>query len=144
MEYQELHQGELAEKYLNGQLDPATQDEFELHILECPACQKTVELLQTVRDDLAAHAHEIRAYSPVSRGYLRWAWIAVAGLVVVAGGIGVRQVLVQQQENAPVACNIPSVVSSPAVQSAGANAQLASRSRTDSEVKVAAEDRDGD
>jgi uncharacterized membrane protein YukC len=97
MECQEFDQRGIAEKYLNGQLDPATLDEFELHILECPSCQQTLELLQTIRDDLAAHAHQIRAHSSAAHGYFRWAWIAITGFVVIAGGIGVRQVLLYRQ-----------------------------------------------
>jgi len=42
MECQELQHSELAEKYVSGQLDPATQDQFEMHILDCPACQQRV------------------------------------------------------------------------------------------------------
>jgi anti-sigma factor RsiW len=43
MQCQELHRDELAEKYLNGQLDPAAQDEFEIHLLECVQCLRQVE-----------------------------------------------------------------------------------------------------
>jgi anti-sigma factor RsiW len=60
MECQELHQGELAEKYLNGQLDPATQDDFEVHILECARCLNRVEAMQTLREELSRRTHQIR------------------------------------------------------------------------------------
>jgi hypothetical protein len=46
MERQQLHRDELAEKYLNGQLGPGTQDEFEVHILECSHCLRQVEAVQ--------------------------------------------------------------------------------------------------
>lgn len=132
MECQQLGQSGMAEKYLSGQLDPTTLDEFELHILECPSCQRTLELLQTIRDDLAAHAHEIRAYSPAPRGYLRWAWIASTGSVVIAGGMGVRRVVVHQQGHAPVAHNVPPAVPRARAQTPVANPELASRSRANS------------
>jgi TolA-binding protein len=79
---------DLATKYLNGQLNPAAQDDFELHILECRDCQHSLEALQAMRDALAARAHEIRSYSSVARGRLRWEWIGVAALFVVACGFG--------------------------------------------------------
>ena len=62
---------ELAEKYLNGQLDEAEQDTFEIHILECGQCLDTVELLQAVRFDLTERASVIRTQTPAVRGWLR-------------------------------------------------------------------------
>ncbi|PYX11956.1 MAG: hypothetical protein DMG85_03890 [Acidobacteria bacterium] len=63
MECQELHRSELAEKYLNGQLDPATRDDFEVHILECPQCLQDVEAVLALREQLADRAPQIRADS---------------------------------------------------------------------------------
>ena len=92
MECQELQHSELAEKYVSGQLDPATQDQFEMHILDCPACQRRVELLQTVREDLAVHAHEIREYSIAPRRrFWSWSWVAVAAMFVIVGGLGLKE-----------------------------------------------------
>ena len=65
MECQELHRSELAEKYLNGQLDPATRDDFEVHILECPRCLQGVEAVLALREQLADRAPKIRAYSQI-------------------------------------------------------------------------------
>lgn len=79
---------DLATKYLNGQLNPAAQDDFELHILECRNCQHALEALQAMRDALAARAHEIRSYSSVARGRLRWEWVGAAALFVIACGFG--------------------------------------------------------
>ncbi len=56
MECQELHRDELAEKYLNGRLDSATRDEFEVHILECARCLRSLEAIQILRQELAARA----------------------------------------------------------------------------------------
>jgi len=56
-----LHRDELAEKYLHGHLDPAAQDEFEVHILECAQCLRQVEAVQTLRQELAERAPQIRA-----------------------------------------------------------------------------------
>jgi anti-sigma factor RsiW len=53
MECHESHRDESAEKYLNGQLDPAARDEFEVHILECTECLRRVEALEMLRHELA-------------------------------------------------------------------------------------------
>lgn len=88
MACRDVDKNDLASKYLNGQLDPAAQDDFELHILECRNCQHSLEALQAMRDVLAARAHEIRSYSSVAHGRLRWEWIGAAALFVVACGFG--------------------------------------------------------
>jgi anti-sigma factor RsiW len=89
MECQELHRDDVAEKYLNGQLDPAAQDEFEAHILECPQCLRKVEAVQALRQELADRAHQIRAYSQVERSRFRWQWVTAAAFAVVVCGLGV-------------------------------------------------------
>ena len=86
-----VDQAEVIPKYLNGQLDPAAQDNFEVHILECPECQDAVELFQSVREQLEASAHEIRSYQVAGRN--RWrSWATVAACCVIAVLIGIRQV----------------------------------------------------
>lgn len=84
-----MNRDELAEKYLSGQLDAAAHDEFEVHILECAPCLRQVEAVQTLRDQLADRALEIRAYSQIERSPFRWRWAAVAafGLLVCALGL---------------------------------------------------------
>lgn len=84
----DVEKNDFAAKYLNGQLDPATQGDFELHILECRDCQDSLDALQAVRDDLAAHAHEIRSHSSFTRGHLRWVWVGAAGLFAMICGLG--------------------------------------------------------
>lgn len=95
----DVEKNDLAEKYLNGQLDPATEDDFELHILECRNCQDFLEALQAVRDDLAAHAHEIRSHSTFTRGHLRWAWVGVAALFAMVCGLGAARFALRHQWN---------------------------------------------
>ena len=89
MDCHELERSELAEKYLSGQLDPALQDEFETHILECPRCLRTLEVLQNVRDDLADRAHLIRSHSAVQHVRLRW-WVAAVPVLAIATVVGFR------------------------------------------------------
>lgn len=89
MECQELHRDDVAEKYLNGQLDPAARDEFEVHILECRQCLRRVEAVQALRQELADHAHQIRAYSQVERSWFRWQWVTATAFALVVCGLGV-------------------------------------------------------
>ncbi len=67
MACQALHRDELAEKYLNGQMDRSARDEFEIHFLECADCQRHVEALQTLRHELTEAAPRIRAYSSATK-----------------------------------------------------------------------------
>ncbi len=67
MECQALHRDELAEKYLNGQMDRSARDEFEIHLLECSDCQRHVEALQALRHELTEAAPRIRAYPPAAK-----------------------------------------------------------------------------
>ena len=76
MECQELHRSELAEKYFNGQLDPATRDDFEVHILECPQCLQDVEAVLALREQLADRASQIRAYSKIEGSQFLGRWIS--------------------------------------------------------------------
>jgi TolA-binding protein len=89
MECQELHRDEVAEKYLNERLDPSARDEFEVHILACAQCLQRVEAVQTLRQELAERAHQIRAYSEVERFRFRWRWVTVAAFSLVVCGLGV-------------------------------------------------------
>jgi hypothetical protein len=84
----DLARDELIERYLNGQLQPTEQDEFEVHLLECGGCQQTLGLLQAVRDDLAQQAHGIRTSSGSQPARLPWQW-ALAFAVVVVCGLGI-------------------------------------------------------
>jgi hypothetical protein len=83
MECRQLHRDELAEKYLHGQLDPAARDEFEVHVLECEPCQRQVEAILTLRQELAQRAPQIRAYAQVERPGFRWQWVTVAAFALV-------------------------------------------------------------
>lgn len=95
----DVEKNDFADRYLNGQLDPATQGDFELHILECRNCQDALEALQAVRDDLAAHADEIRSHSTVTRGHLRWAWVGAAALFAMICGLGAARFALRHQWN---------------------------------------------
>src|SRR5436309_2219546 len=84
MDCRQVSGHELAEKYVSGQLDAELQDQFEVHMLDCPECLSTVETLMSVRNSLAAQADEIRKFStrPARRFSLVW---ALAASLLVAG-----------------------------------------------------------
>jgi hypothetical protein len=101
MNCQSVGEDGIAEKYLKGELEPPVQDEFEVHILECPRCLQSVETLQEMRTALAAQAHEIRLASQRPSFRLRyWAFAAVALVVFV--GIGVLQLRKRKPAGAEV------------------------------------------
>src|SRR6266849_2080443 len=56
MNCQQVARDELVEKYLNGQLEPALERDFQVHILECPECLALLETCEDIRDDLAPQA----------------------------------------------------------------------------------------
>ena len=88
----EVEKNDLVAKYVSGaSLIRPLQDDFEIHILDCEGCRASVETLQVVRQDIVARAHEIRAYSPSLRGGLRWRWVTVSALCVLAFAVGLRQ-----------------------------------------------------
>jgi TolA-binding protein len=89
MDCQRIAEGELVEKYLNGQLDPALQDDLEIHLLSCPNCLAHAETLKTIRAGLATvpkEAPEPAAIRFWSSGWVR-AGAAAAVLILAAAGI---------------------------------------------------------
>ena len=91
MDCRNIDRNEVAEKYLNGQLDEANQDDFEAHILECEKCLQAVEVLQTVRLDLIERAPAIRAQSAVPKqAWFRWQWAAAACSLLIVVGVGLQ------------------------------------------------------
>jgi hypothetical protein len=102
-------QEEVIPKFLNGQLDAATEDNFGIHLLECSDCQDAVEMFEAVRADLIAREHQIRSYSGSGKRSW-WPQVAFAAVILAVCGIGARQLakhrqgttqLVQQQSSKP-------------------------------------------
>lgn len=90
MNCQSIFEDEIAERYLRGELDPAQQDEFEVHILECGSCLQSVEVRQEMHEALRERAHEIRVASPTHLSRV-WYWAFAAAAFAVVIGIGIRQ-----------------------------------------------------
>jgi tetratricopeptide repeat protein len=93
-----VNREELTEKYLQEKLDPAQQDEFETHLLECPKCMQELELLQALRRDLADRAHEIRGWT-ASKPFFRWQVAVLAMAFVMALAFGIRQLRESKKGN---------------------------------------------
>jgi len=88
MNCQRVADDELVERYLNGQLEPALQDDFEVHILECPHCLARAETLSAARASLAQRAHEIRLLPARAGRRIRLAWLGIAAGLIAAFALG--------------------------------------------------------
>lgn len=80
--------GEMAEKYLLGQLTVADQEAFEQHYFECSRCFDELETYRALQHELAQAASAIRAEGVGRRRIWQWAWATAAAAVLVAVGIG--------------------------------------------------------
>src|SRR5215470_19078143 len=109
MDCSNIDRNELAEEYLNGALDEANQNDFEIHILECQKCLQAVETLQVVRFDLTDRAQAIRSQTPAqARWWFRWQWAAVACSLMIVGAWETwqwRQSDAAHQQSVAVAAN---------------------------------------
>jgi len=101
MDCQLVAQGELAEKYVSGRLDPGLQDEFEIHILECSECAALLEMYEETRTELAARQEEIRRIPSRGAWRIGRGW-ALAACALVALAVGIRLVWVWQHKTETV------------------------------------------
>ncbi len=92
MNCQAISREDLIEKYLNHRLDPATEEEFELHIFACSRCAQLLELFQTMHADLTQRAHEIRVQTPRKRLLFRWQAAALTSILLIAGLAGALRI----------------------------------------------------
>ena len=91
MDCQRIAGEELVEKYLNGRLEPAEQDAFETHLLECQQCLERTETLQMAHASLTERAHAIRMLPSKPVRHLQWAWVAIAAAVIAMCVVGLYQ-----------------------------------------------------
>jgi anti-sigma factor RsiW len=94
MDHEKIDEGQIAERYVLGQLDPEERQLFEEHFLDCAECLEKVELAEQLRHGLQRAAAR-RAAAVVAGGSLlavlarlrRWQRIALAAaaLVIAAG-----------------------------------------------------------
>src|SRR5690242_452186 len=88
MTCEEIETGELAEKYVLGQLDSDGQAAYEAHYFRCSRCFDELQLRQAMQAELSTMA--ARRGAPVSwqRPPAWIAWGAVAAMLAVAMGLG--------------------------------------------------------
>ena len=94
MDHEKIEEGQIAERYVLGRLDPEERQLFEEHFLDCAECLEKVELAEQLRHGLQRAATR-RAAAVVAGGSLlavlarlrRWQGIALAAaaLVLAAG-----------------------------------------------------------
>src|SRR5437016_1872310 len=88
MTCEEIETGELAEKYILGQLDSDGQAAYEAHYFRCSHCFEELQLRQSMQAELSAMAAG-RAAPQSRRGANAWiAWGAVAAILALAIGLG--------------------------------------------------------
>lgn len=108
MDCRGVDRNELVEKYLNGQLDEALQNDFEIHILECATCLQTVQALQEALDDLQERAYLLRTL-PGRSGWHRRLWLVTmaASVLVAVGAVGLLRPWQTPKRWKPVTSGIP-------------------------------------
>lgn len=78
----------LAECYLNGKLEAPLQDEFEVHLLECPNCLQAIETLKELHSAVALEAARIRlAPERKTSRFWYWSFATASLLLLVALGV---------------------------------------------------------
>src|SRR5215471_6176753 len=84
MDCQRISDEELVERYLNGRLDEAAQDDLEVHILECPECLRRAEALSAIRADLLPRVPKaVLSARSDRRRHVAWMGVAAAALVAI-------------------------------------------------------------
>jgi negative regulator of sigma E activity len=111
MDCQRIAGEELVERYLNGRLEPAEQDDFEVHLLECRQCLERTEALQMAHASLREKAQAIRLLPAKPVWRLQWAWVAIAAAVIALCIVGFYQL----RDKAP---KQPQIVKQPSSQPA--------------------------
>jgi hypothetical protein len=89
MRCQEVENGEIATRYILGELNEADAMAYEAHFFECPGCLSNLQTAQSLREELRRRNQERPvAIATLRRPRLRWyAWMAVAAAVIVFVGI---------------------------------------------------------
>src|ERR1043165_2713595 len=88
--------------YLDGELDPSANRQFEQHVGECPSCSKALAEQQTMRTGMKSDSLYFKAptrlqdrlraslqeKSNARPGRFPWRWVAVAACVAFCIGLG--------------------------------------------------------
>ena len=87
MTCEEIETGELAERYVLGQLDSDGQAAYEAHYFRCSRCFEELQLRQGMQAELSAMAAVRPAAHARQRPHAWIAWGAVAAMLAVAMGL---------------------------------------------------------
>jgi anti-sigma factor RsiW len=86
MDHARFRSTHTAATYVSGDLDERTQQSFELHMMECPACVEDVEIWRAMQVGLRAQGAVELPSSTRESGAARWR--LAASLAVIAVGSG--------------------------------------------------------
>ncbi|HKZ72507.1 MAG TPA: zf-HC2 domain-containing protein [Steroidobacteraceae bacterium] len=87
MDHARFKSSHAAATYVSGDLDERTQQAFELHLMQCPACVEEVEVWRAMQAGMREHD----AASPAARprdSTVAFRWRLAASLAVIAVGSG--------------------------------------------------------
>jgi hypothetical protein len=88
MDCHEIENGDLAEKYILGQLDPDKQQSYEEHYFHCSNCFEDLQLRQTMQSELSKMPPG-KSAAQARHGGIHWVrWGAVAAALLVMAGLG--------------------------------------------------------
>lgn len=106
MDCRKVAAGEIAERYLRGDLSAQVQEAYELHYFECERCFRELRDLQSVQAALgglssSALVPSQPATAAHARWRHRWAWVGVAAIAASAAVVAL--LLVPGRREEPVA-----------------------------------------
>jgi hypothetical protein len=88
MNCEQVMRGEVAEKYLLGQLSVAEQEAFERHYFECSRCIEELQTYRALQEVLKQTAAVIQPEPTLKRAVSPSTWAAAAAGVLLVIGIG--------------------------------------------------------
>lgn len=88
MTCEEIETGELAEKYVLGQLGADDEEAYEAHYFRCTRCFDELKLLQDMQPALREMAGSRPVSIPARRVHIWIGWAAAAAILTLATGVG--------------------------------------------------------
>lgn len=106
MDCRKVAAGEIAERYLRGDLSPQVQEAYELHYFECEPCFRELAELQLLQTALGRLSSSVLVPSNPTkathvRWRYRWTWYGVAAMAASAAVVAILLVPAWREE--PVA-----------------------------------------
>jgi tetratricopeptide (TPR) repeat protein len=79
--------GEVAEKYVLGQLSASDCQAYETHYFECPRCLSELQTIESLQQELGSRSRKPAAHHKAPQKYQRWTWLAIAASVLLVVGL---------------------------------------------------------